>query len=287
MRHAGKEPVILPYEKVFPEKATTIPEYLQKELDNIDQTWENKYDLSNLDYSNFMLQNNSENNSSTPPQLPLRLYNLKTEEVEETKEDEKERTVTKKDGKTYEVKLTKLGRKALNKSDPIEKGQEVANQKQYYSNATATLIAVDAEIGEEVNRENKLELAKHITKKIVTSPWFTRAWTFQEGLLSKQTIFMFDDYLVDGKILALVWSSFQHDYLEPRLRNLNTKPEIFITPFAVKHRKQTVALDGIYSILGLLPYGNKVEPNYQPRFCSQCPNQKETKDCSHEEENKK
>ncbi|CAI2184682.1 6045_t:CDS:2 [Funneliformis geosporum] len=32
---------------------------------------------------------------------------------------------------------------------------------------------------------------------------------------------------------------------------------------AVKHRKQTVALDGIYSILGLLPYGEKVEVKYK------------------------
>ncbi|CAG8608375.1 5799_t:CDS:2 [Ambispora gerdemannii] len=32
---------------------------------------------------------------------------------------------------------------------------------------------------------------------------------------------------------------------------------------AVKHRGQTVPLDGLYSILGLLPYGNKVEVNYK------------------------
>ncbi|CAG8504403.1 9722_t:CDS:2, partial [Ambispora gerdemannii] len=49
--------------------------------------------------------------------------------------------------------------------------QEVANQKQYYSNATATLIAIDAEIGA-VNKENEGELAKHIIQQIVTAPWF-------------------------------------------------------------------------------------------------------------------
>ncbi|CAG8585665.1 25686_t:CDS:2, partial [Racocetra persica] len=33
----------------------------------------------------------------------------------------------------------------------------------------------------------------------------------------------------------------------------------------IKERRRGVPLDGIYSILGLLPYGNKVEPKYKPR----------------------
>jgi len=49
--------------------------------------------------------------------------------------------------------------------------------------------------------------------------------------------------------------------------------------FAVSHRKQTVSVDGIYSILGLLPYGEKVEINYKEKKCS-C-DEKIRKDCSH------
>ena|SRR5436305_8626851 len=33
---------------------------------------------------------------------------------------------------------------------------------------------------------------------------------------------------------------------------------------AVNHREQTIPVDGIYSILGLLPYGDKVKVNYKP-----------------------
>ncbi|CAI2169535.1 6725_t:CDS:2 [Funneliformis geosporum] len=87
----------------------------------------------------------------------------------------------------------------------FKKGQEVANQKQYYNNATATLIAND------------------------------------EGLLSKQTIFMFDDYLVDDSIKLSLSQALD----------------------AVKHRQQTVPLDGLYSILGLLPYGEQATVSYE------------------------
>jgi hypothetical protein len=55
----------------------------------------------------------------------------------------------------------------------------------------------------------------------------------------------------------------------------------------VKGRRRGVPLDGIYSLLGLLPYGVKVKPNYEPRQCPECPQGIETKECRHKEENKK
>ncbi|CAI2184689.1 6049_t:CDS:2 [Funneliformis geosporum] len=117
---------------------------------------------------------------------------------------------SKKYGQDYPTDLTKLGR------------QEVAKQQQYYNNASATLITIDGEIG---------------VKK-------------EKGLLSKQTIFMFDDGLVDGRILA----TNQEQSVQLGLNQALS---------AISHRKQTVPIDGLYSILGLLPYGDKVETNYQ------------------------
>ncbi|CAI2184375.1 806_t:CDS:2, partial [Funneliformis geosporum] len=45
---------------------------------------------------------------------------------------------------------------------------------------------------------------------------------------------------------------------------------------AVKHRHQTVPVDGLYSILGLLPYGEKVQTNYKGKLCSACKAQEES-----------
>jgi hypothetical protein len=55
---------------------------------------------------------------------------------------------------------------------------------------------------------------------------------------------------------------------------------------AVKNRSSVLSVDRIYSILGLLIYGEKVKVSYKPRICLNCPNQKEAKDCTHEEKNK-
>nr|CAG8454468.1 11753_t:CDS:2 [Entrophospora candida] len=56
---------------------------------------------------------------------------------------------------------------------------------------------------------------------------------------------------------------------------------------SVKSRNRGNPIDGIYSILGLLPYGEEMKVKYKPKICYLCPNQQETKDCSHVEESKK
>jgi Heterokaryon incompatibility protein (HET) len=241
-------------------------------------------------------------------------------------EKESNLTITKIDGKTYSAQLTLLGAKALkkietfidkhqtnigyvwidnyciNQGDEDEKGKEVAGQKKYYNNATATLVAVNAKIGKR-KQESDLEWAKHIIRKIVTSPWFTRVWTFQEGLLSKQTIFMFDDGIVDGRILSRVWLGVQKtdgliklnnnilattlgwNYDSEREKTVNLGLIESLT--AVSNRQKTVVVDGIYAILGLLPYGDKVNPGYKKKVCQH--NEKEQEDasiCKHNEQQK-
>jgi hypothetical protein len=57
----------------------------------------------------------------------------------------------------------------INQNSSEDKNQEVPKMRQYYGNTSANLIAIDAELGE-VNKENEVELIKHILTKIVTSP---------------------------------------------------------------------------------------------------------------------
>jgi hypothetical protein len=57
----------------------------------------------------------------------------------------------------------------INQSSTKEKNQEVPKMRQYYNNAEATLIAIHLEIGNEISKENELELAKHIITQIFTS----------------------------------------------------------------------------------------------------------------------
>jgi hypothetical protein len=56
----------------------------------------------------------------------------------------------------------------------------------------------------------------------------------------------------------------------------------------VKTRGRGIPVDGIYSILGLLPYGDKVRVNYKGNLCKECKEQEKIEnhaiDCIHPEE---
>ncbi|WNE40518.1 MAG: hypothetical protein GBAus27B_000585 [Mycoplasmataceae bacterium] len=174
-----------------------------------------------------------------------------------------------------------------------DKDKEIPQMKEYYRNSLLTLIAIDGEIGKRPATE--LELIEKILTKIYNSTWFQRTWTLQEGLLSKQTIFMFDDALVDGRLLASMWGNWEKGNLKDNSINkyfeTGDLSPIFITPLgwsygaqphhsvnlnlgealkAVQHRQQTVAIDGIYAILGLLPYGDRVKVEYKEKLCKNC-----------------
>jgi hypothetical protein len=55
----------------------------------------------------------------------------------------------------------------------------------------------------------------------------------------------------------------------------------------VKSRGRSVSVDGIYAILGLLPYGKDVKVEYKPNICEQCPEKIESENCDHNKEYKK
>jgi hypothetical protein len=167
-----------------------------------------------------------------------------------------------------------------------DKEKEIPKMRKYYSNATITLISIDDKVGDLSN----VDLID-ILGKTVNSEWFTRSWTYQEGWLSKHTIFMFDDKLIDGWAMAGTWALNQLGYANEGRYNsraeFNKGTKKIATPVGwtyyrdgydesekiemtlgqvlkeIKNRGRSVPVDGIYSILGLLPYGDKVVPKYK------------------------
>ncbi|WNE41589.1 MAG: hypothetical protein AM1032_000329 [Mycoplasmataceae bacterium] len=168
------------------------------------------------------------------------------------------------------------------KEDQAEMEQEVSKMRQYYSNSSATLIAIQASLNN--NEENSPE---EILKKVIMSNWFTRSWTFQEGWLSKQTFFMFDNCSIDGNLLAYHWVLEQPTYSHwAKVKSFDDHSQKIATPLGwtyyqngyteedsvsfslnqalrtIKKRGRYLPIDGIYSVLGLLSYGNKVSIHY-------------------------
>jgi len=186
----------------------------------------------------------------------------------------------------------------IDQNNSDEKAEEVRKMRQYYSDASVTLVVINTRLGgnkikfsEDGERKlsKSLDLDK-ILKIVVKSEWFSRSWTFQEGWLGKNTIFMFDNILIDGRDLAANWVLNQPSFTDhakyDSLEELSKNTRKIATPLgwvryegeynsfdkvtlrlyealrAIKKRGRAVPIDGIYSILGLLPYGEHVRPNY-------------------------
>ncbi|CAG8800749.1 13521_t:CDS:2, partial [Racocetra persica] len=122
----------------------------------------------------------------------------------------------------------------INQKDREEKAEEVRKMRKCYGEGEATLISINADAKDKVTHEESKE--------------------------DKQTIFMFDDVLIDGRMMAQVWAVIQQ--VGHPEENLNKEPRIFVTPLVIKKRGRGNPIDGIYSVLGLLPYGEKVKVDY-------------------------
>ncbi|MCE8167804.1 MAG: HET domain-containing protein [Candidatus Moeniiplasma glomeromycotorum] len=266
------------------------------------------------------------NKISSFKQLPTRLYNIQEDKVEETRDSSKIKnyailsyvwgnpnikiTPETKNCPWWKQNLTVSGNKSLQKSiqackllgidyiwvDQLciiqdgekakkDKENEIPKMRQYYSNGEATLVAMNSELGN-ISSASLIE----ILSKIINSEWFARSWTFQEGWLSKHTIFMFDDKLIDGWAMAGIWVLNQSSYTNVGKYNsrseFNKGTKKIATPVgwtyfrdgydesdkvemtlnqalkAIKNRGRSVPVDGVYSILGLLPYGEKIKVDY-------------------------
>ena len=167
----------------------------------------------------------------------------------------------------------------INQEDEEEVNREKKEMKNYYGHSTVTLIAIHIDIGKE-----DFNNPEEIIRKIVSSKWFSRSWTFQEGLLSQRTLFMFDDCLVDGTVLAQVWASdfsskqkiatplgwaYYEDGYGPSIEFNDNGDRIILTLKetlkGIEGRGHSEKIDGIYSVLGLLPYGERVVTKYKPK----------------------
>ncbi|CAG8575387.1 3300_t:CDS:2 [Ambispora gerdemannii] len=173
-----------------------------------------KYDKIHSESRKFHLQKNHK-----IEEFPTRLYSIQENRVVEAKNNA--------NINNYAILSYVWGeagdlpaeeRNELDNGDNEDKNKEVPKMRQYYFNSTVTLIAIHTSLGSE-------EVAQG------------------EGWLSKQTLFMFDNALIDGN---------GYDEEDRISFTLNQALR------AIKNRGRGVSIDGIYSILGLLPYGDKV-----------------------------
>ncbi|CAJ0747804.1 1577_t:CDS:2, partial [Entrophospora sp. SA101] len=108
------------------------------------------------------------------------------------------------------------------KKNPVEKGEEVKRMRNYYNNSDATLISIQRKLGDK-SLENAL--------REIISGWKT---------YSRTLIYYKDEYNSNDTVILSLSQVLKE----------------------VKKRKRSLPIDGIYSVLGMLPYGEKVEVNY-------------------------
>lgn len=286
-------------------------------------------DLEDFNYTSLHFNHWKLTNPLLPQEAPLRLYQFQNDKVIEseskglkepyailsyvwgdrdskamenssTKRDQGTKTISNSASKAINKSLQALAvinqelstpinylwvdQLCMNQENQHEKSLEVPKMGKYYDNSTLTLISLESKIGDTSE-------VLTVLKKVINSEWFQRSWTFQEGWLSKWTIFMFDDILVDGRAMAGTWALNQLSYVDGgkylSRSEFNRGTKKIATPVgwvyyrhgydsekdkveltltqslhAIKYRQRTEPLDGIYSILGLLPYGKEVKVSY-------------------------
>ncbi|CAG8708583.1 35279_t:CDS:2, partial [Racocetra persica] len=136
----------------------------------------------------------------------------------------------------------------VNQNDAKEKSQEVPKMRNYYSSSFATLASIDGNLKKD--RESLPPLPDALAM-----------------IVGKQIVYMFDDELVDGRAIAQTLGQVLKE---------------------IKNRERGNPIDGIYSTLGLLPYGESVEVDYKQNICKECKekenNEERKVNCKHPEE---
>ncbi|CAG8557489.1 326_t:CDS:2 [Racocetra persica] len=210
---------------------------------------------------------------------PIRFYNIKTDEVEGAKETsviEKYAILTPNGHKSLykalqackilkevglEINYLWSSEICIDQNNLKEEAEEVSKMRYYYNNTNVTLIAIHTELLEELSSSR---FPKEGKSEQLLLDWPSIIKIQQYGLSTIQAMLVIGDYNSQDIVVLR---------LDEALRE-------------TKNRKRDIPVDAIYSILGLLPYGDKVEVKYKSRMCPECPNQEEVETCQHEEKNK-
>ncbi|CAG8652145.1 7050_t:CDS:2, partial [Ambispora gerdemannii] len=118
--------------------------------------------------------------------------------------------------------------------DNKDKNQEVPKMRQYYFNSAVTLISINRSLGDEEITEKGVESEK---------PAYTDTAHYKSIL----------DEGSQKIATPLGWVNYKDGYNEEDRISFTLNQALR----AIKNRGRGVSIDGIYSILGLLPYGDK------------------------------
>ncbi|CAG8478906.1 5437_t:CDS:2 [Cetraspora pellucida] len=117
----------------------------------------------------------------------------------------------------------------IDQDNPREKQHEVPRMREYYGNSTVTLVAIHDRVGEE------------IIKKLLNS--------FAKG----KSELIYPNEIVKNSL----------PFSEAHYEECRSMKDLCDDKIATPVGGRTIPLDGIYSIVGLLPYGDKIMVDYE------------------------
>ncbi|CAJ0629812.1 15427_t:CDS:10 [Entrophospora sp. SA101] len=127
-----------------------------------------------------------------------------------------------------------------------EVNQEVPKMRQYYDNAEVTLVVIDNQIGEIRLKELLFSLEKK-----------------EDGYIETSEIIHSSVPILKMPQAAARSTRYRTNDFREYCREFVGKTATPVALRNTKERKRALPIDGIYSILGLLPYGDKVVPRYK------------------------
>ncbi|TGO48783.1 hypothetical protein BOTNAR_0459g00040 [Botryotinia narcissicola] len=160
----------------------------------------------------------------------------------------------------------------INQTNNLERSQQVCLMKEVYGYAQATVIYLGALVEQtkslfelmnqlDPDRTKLLEIAEDAIKDVVSRPWFTRVWVYQELVLSNVVFVQFGRLRVPWDYLCEV---LLDRYRDPRERNnLHKDRAILSTPtLDVCHDKDSETESRTSHLSSMVPAMHEIRHNY-------------------------